>query len=290
MPEYHALFSLTPSGIFGLPDGEFVVVPGGPDPIKSPVLDTRTGVLVSHGTLSRYRDEASMHRVSVSINDVSVRTEDNFATVVVNASTAEEAFAEAARIIDVFTQGLGAQLGEVVTGSLQSFTNAEGVTMLQRQHVPVQLMKLRAYNLEQLKEKVTTAAVWATSADTRAQKALYYFESALLFRNFANGLQLGTAHTAFAHALAFLQLFKAVVTIIGEPAVDRDYQSRARRLGLPADFWETDVKRFYLVRSDADVAHHSLETPDAAELQKQFVGALEVFRVVLTAHMSRAGA
>jgi hypothetical protein len=59
----------------------------------------------------------------------------------------------------------------------------------------------------------------------------------------------------------FLQLFKALVVLVGEPGVDSDYQRRARHLDLPADFWQSRVKPLYDVRNDEDVAHYRLAEP-----------------------------
>jgi hypothetical protein len=87
-------------------------------------------------------------------------------------------------------------------------------------------------------------------------------------------------------ATAFLQMFKALVTIVGEPGVDGDHQQRAKRLGLGADFWVSRVKPLYKIRNESDVAHYSLRTNDFSAAHAQFIAASVVFRDALTAYVS----
>jgi hypothetical protein len=90
----------------------------------------------------------------------------------------------------------------------------------------------------------------------------------------------------FSLATAFLQMFKALVTIVGEAGKDADYQRRAKQMGLGADFWNSRVQPLYKVRNDSDVAHYSLETPELAAAYGQFSDAGGVFRDAFAAFMT----
>ena len=141
------------------------------------------------------------------------------------------------------------------------------------------------YSTREVQQRLEVAFQWATRVDERGRKALLYFEHGCLLSEFAQTLPMFSAHAGFSWALAFLQLYKALATILGEPGTDRDYQSRAGRLGLPSDFWATRVKELYNVRNDEDVAHYSLNVPDHGAMINRFGQAGGAFRDVFAAYM-----
>lgn len=285
---YEAIYKLAPTGIFGLPDGDFVVVPAGPERrVYGGTLDTRTGQIVGHGSLSEYRTESARLHVQQDVGICRVSVTDNYVTVSGEFSDAATGLRELGVVLDVFTQGLGVHVGEVVSAELVSLTDAAGKPQTEATPAPVRMLHMRAYNLDELKKVVSVSFGWAAVADDRARKSLYYFESSLLLRDYARSLTFGPTHRSFATAMAFLQLFKALVAIIGEPKVDRDYQGRANALGLAPRFWDERVRPYYQIRSDEDVAHYSLEPVDDKKIEAAFSGAFAAFREALTAHMGK---
>ena len=107
-----------------------------------------------------------------------------------------------------------------------------------------------------------------------------------MLQEFSETHPLSSPHAAFSRALAFLQLFKALTAIVGDPSSDRDYQSRCRKLGLPKDFWQTKAKPLYEIRNDDDVAHYSHSFPEPGAFLTQYSQAVVVFREALSAHMN----
>ena len=143
------------------------------------------------------------------------------------------------------------------------------------------------YNTNELAGRLETAFRWTVRVDDRARKALLYGEHGFLLSEFAQTLPLMSAHASFSWGMAFLQLFKALTTILGEPGTDKDYQRRATRLGLPSDFWSTRVKELYSVRNDDDVAHYSLELPDdRGVMVGRFGQPASIFKDALAAYIS----
>lgn len=282
---FTARYLLSPPGYFGLPEDGFLVVPAQPGrQIQAGWLDTRTGTLVTHGTLPEYRKEEDKLTVSARGDGRTISLADNFLTVQQDGDDPNTVAAEVGQFVDLLTQGLGLHLGHVVSASLVSFTDESGMPAV-RSPLQIPLMNARLYNLVELREFAAASLEWALSADERARKSLSYFESALILRDFGRNLAYGDDHRGFISRLAFLQLFKAIVVLVGEPSVDRDYQSRAQSLGLAPDFWNTRVKPFYHIRSDADVAHHSMHPGSERAVEDAFGQALSTYREVLRAYL-----
>lgn len=288
MPQFRFLFRLAPASYFGLPDGDRVVVPVRPGgQLVGPVLDTRTGQLVSHGTLSQYRSPEAAAATSLVAGEFSVSLSDNFLHVTAAGADAQNAADCVVPYTDLLVQSLTALYGQRFSASFLSVEDDRGFP----QRVLIgpstrQLFRATIYNTQEVAERVGTAATWAASVDAVAQKALFYFEHACLLQEFSETLPLSSPHAVFSRALAFLQLFKALTAIVGDPSSDRDYQSRCKRLGLGKDFWQVKAKPLYDIRNDDDVAHYSHAFPEPGAFLAQYAQAVVVFREALSAHMS----
>ena len=288
MATYHIRFQLSPPAYFGLPDGEKVVVPATPagQEVVTPVIDTWTGRIASHGTLSKYRLPPEAMTMDLRQESLQFTCHDNFATLTVDASGAQSAYNTATTAIDLFTQALTVQFGDRFTSEYLGIEDEHGTPLRIARPFQVSLGTTAFYNLHELRDRLTTAFGWTLSADPKSRKALLYFEHACILKDVAATLPPMGPHAGFTQALAFLQLFKALVTIVGEPGKDRDYQSRFVSLGLPASFYEERVKPLYLIRNDEDVAHYSLAVPDYGTFLGRFLAAGTSCRDALAAYMT----
>lgn len=289
MPRFRLLFQLSPPSVFGLPDGMTIVVPGSTEPrqVAGPVLDTRTGHIVAHGTLSEYRQPTQALDVpALDIGPCQASVRDNFLDVTVDAADAQQAAGTVLLHLESLLQGMSVLFGQLFSANLLVVEDERGNPQKMRltPH-KIQLFKATVFNIGELAKRLDTAAAWAKYGDDRTRKALFYSEHAALLSQFADTLPVDSPHVAFSHAMAFLQLFKALTTLLGDPSVDRDYQSRFRRLGLPPDYWNQRAKPLYTVRNDDDVAHYSRDMPDARTFREQYGAAMNVFREVLDAHV-----
>jgi len=71
MPRFHFVATLGPTRLFGLPDWDYTVLDGSKETVyTTPVLDTLTGNLVGHGTLSQYRDHDKRIEADCEINSI----------------------------------------------------------------------------------------------------------------------------------------------------------------------------------------------------------------------------
>lgn len=249
----------------------------------------KTGMIASHGTLPVYRKPEEAVRVAIDVPGLKLKVYDNYLEIGVEAADIQSAVRRAEDVVDLCCQSLSAQTGIRFSATLRFIEDEQGNPKQLVQRKAISLGQFASYNLGQLQEQIATAFAWAQSADARARKALLYYEHALLLREHALTLELFSPHSAFSRALSFLQLWKALTVILGEPGTDQDYQRRFKELGLPKTFWKDRVEPLYLVRNDEDVAHYRVDPPDPSRFADHFGKASMVFRDALVAHMAHAG-
>lgn len=80
---------------------------------------------------------------------------------------------------------------------------------------------------------------------------------------------------------AFLNLWKAISTIVGDPSVDRDYQSRYKRLGFDYEFFTQKIEKVRDLRNHYDVAHYSLDPAHLETVEKSFGEAAQIANEVI---------
>jgi hypothetical protein len=126
-------------------------------------------------------------------------------------------------------------------------------------------------NLDEVAEALRSAATFTTATDERLDRALHHFDRALFLfaRRRTLASPLSRHHRTLISAI-FLNLWKAVTTIVGDPSRDADYQRRYRRFGMDHDFWQNRIERLRTLRNDYDVAHYALTEASGAEIQAAY--------------------
>lgn len=71
-------------------------------------------------------------------------------------------------------------------------------------------------------------------------------------------------------ASVFLNIWKAVSAVVGDPSQDADYQRRYRELSLTDDFFQTRIESMRKLRNDYDVAHYTLDAGRLAQIEQEF--------------------
>ena len=94
MASYDILVQLAPAGAFGLPEPGYVVVPPSGEQIVSPAIDSRTGNIVCHGTLSVFRKEEEKLSLQVDVEDCHISLYDNYIHFRAEAATPNEALSK----------------------------------------------------------------------------------------------------------------------------------------------------------------------------------------------------
>ncbi len=287
MPTFEVLFELSPPGAFGLPGESRIVLPTPIENAYGPTLDTRTKQLVSHGTLSVYRSEGNRFSVEEKSQDYEIKAYDNFFCVKVKAESDRTAIEMARNLTEAILLRWAVYSGGTrFTARTVQMTDAEGkVYPISRTMV---LLSIRSYDLSSLKGNLVDAVKGASLQDERLVRALAYFDRFLLLQEMASNSSYLDPFAREAGYLAsemMLNLYKSITSILGDPTIDSDYQSRFKMIGLKDGFWEDRVKPIKRIRDDLDVAHYTIK--DATqELRQKISEASQTCQEVIKAYMA----
>ena len=226
---YEVVFEFHPPGIFGLPDGDRIVIPPSqtPEPQFGPLLNTLTWNFVTHGTLPKYRD-IELH-CTISIDQRGIDIRDNFMTVSLETADERSVVQVAIDIAKRFCVALSATTQHYVQAVLLQAVDTTHHRVLPKPQ-DVILADVVTYNLDALTTSIRQAASIAGLRDPVLTKALAYFHHARF-------LWIEVHNKIFARSLPDSQLIaaqvilnchKSISTIIGDNSADGDYQSRYR--------------------------------------------------------------
>lgn len=278
---FKALFRIEPASYFGLPEGDKTVIPAQAGDIVGSSFDTRSGKLVSYGTLSRYREDAEKVQLTVESKGALLEVSDNFFELTFDHDDARTAVLEAVRRVEIFLRHLMVEQGDFFTFEFLQVEEVGGNVTPDPVPQPITLARVTAYNLPELKNRITRAAERSNFHDQRLDKALLYYEHARLLYNLRGHVPLLSVHANLLVGSAYLNLWKALTTLLGEPGTDSDYQRRFKEFGFPKNFWRESVAPLKTVRDQADVAHYALSADTARAAQDSFGAADKVCRDVV---------
>lgn len=262
-----------------MPQEGVTVLPAGPREFPTDAY-TNTAVKIGHGILSIYRTEEEALRESCTVEDSDLRIKDNFMTITVEAGSPGEAYQVAVNRLEAFLAHLAIAIRRVFSYQAVYFVDASGATY--PPPIVKNLITVTTYNLKALGERVRTAAGFASVSDARLERALHYFEHALfLYEGRGQIAQTGSRHYRSLIAAVFLNLWKAVSTVVGEPGPDRDHQSRCRQFRIDQPFFDTNVRRLRDLRNDFDIAHYTLSAATLPEIEGLYSEAISTASEVI---------
>lgn len=275
-------FRLSPAAAFGVPDPDHcTVLPITAKDIGFPHFHPVTGEVVGHGPMPDYRSEEDALRLTAHLVNATLRFNDNYVYVSVDTPTALKAQFQATAALDGYLGHLSSICGTVFTFDILSVDSTRADSYPPQQHFDVSMY---AYNLPKIRDAVGEAAKATAISDRRYLRALGYHNHASFLSGHLAVAMLPDSHRRHLAAAVFLNYWKAVSTLLGDPAKkDRDHQRRYRKYGLSKDFFEKSVKRLYKLRNDYDVAHYSLDPEKLDQLKEEVGFALRTSEEVLAA-------
>ena len=281
--KFRIFFEIHPSGPFGVPEGTKTVLPAGPTKAVGDTYHTKTLKRVEYGTLSRYRDDENAINVNLNLGGITGTLKDNFLFLDVEASSGEEAYDIAATAVDRFLQHLSLSMQRLFFYK-PLFIEAENSALHPVPKV-VTIGSITMYDLDRLRTEIANTEKVSQLSDPVLDKALQYYEHSLfLFENRGEMTDISSRHFRYLIAAAFLNLWKAVSTIVGDPSIDLDYQSRYKHLGLDYDFFKSRIESVRNLRNEYDVAHYHVEPDRLKEIEQNFGKSKEVAERVLLAY------
>lgn len=251
MPSYEMVVVVKPAGPFGLPQEGLIIHPGGE--LYGPTLDTHSGNIVAHGTLSRYREQPVS--VEVSLDTVKLRLRDDYLTVTFSAEDDQSSFRQGMVIVTRFCLMLSAFQARYYHPEFLQLLNAD---THQRVKIPtrVGLFSATFYDTGTLSKDAARASRALTNQTM--EKAAAYFSHALFLMETPLPQGHPSFHDYHIRSQVVLNFYKAISTIIGEPGIDRDAQSRYQQFRIPAELWR-EAEEVRELRNNFDIAHY---TPD----------------------------
>ncbi len=285
---FELIFQLEPPGQFGLPEEGVTVLPSG-DPTTnavSPVIHARAGVLAGHGTLSRYREDKDQLTIEAELGPHSLKMVDNFVFLSVESETSSDAYAMACDCLERFLRHLCLTQG--VAFAFTPLVIEDENRKLYGVPRQIGLGRWTVYNLGQLKESITRAQAAYAISDERLDRALEYYEHAtFLYARRQDLSGMDSPHFRSLIASVFLNVWKAVSAVIGDPSRDSDYQRRYRAIGLSDDFFQTRIEAVRALRNDYDVAHYTLDSQRLAQIEQEFGQAQVTAREVISRYRDK---
>jgi len=127
------------------------------------------------------------------------------------------------------------------------------------------------YNVDGLSKDISDISDYLTLEDDRLSRAMDYFgQATLIFQS--RPILTGAFSRQFSLLIssAFLNLWKAMSAIVGDPSTDKDYQKRYRSFGFDKQFFEEKIEKVRGMRNEYDVAHYSLEVEDVEQIEANF--------------------
>ena len=286
-PEITVTFRVSPGGPFGVPEKGKTVSPATPGEHYSETLHVRAGVVTGHPTLSTYREQAERLNLEVTADSIRIRFVDNFAFVRVPTNDPSSALPAAVNALDRLLQRLTLDQGRPFDFEALIIED-EAKRLLFPVPSMLRLSGLCTYNLEELAASVARCARSVSTTDERLERALVYFDHAVfLWESTWSSSNPLARRSSMVISAIFLNFWKAVTAILGDPAKRQDrFQRRYRDLGFGKDI-KTKVDSLKRIRDDSDVAHYALDNTKQEEVSQAVGRARSIAREVILAYQSQ---
>lgn len=272
---YEIRYKILPEGAFGVPQEGMTVYPACGEQIFSDTLHSRSGKKTGYGTLSKYRLEEEKISSSFTFMDCDFSFNDNFLLIKTEETKPLEAYAKSLLAINFYIKNLNVNQGRLFSAEPIYIESESGDVF----EVPKskQIASMTTYNLEKLKSDFNEVIKYDRLFEPRLIKALDYYEHALLLFEKRNKIaDYVSEHNKIFISSIFLNIWKCVSTIVGDPSRKSDhYQKRYREIGFKKEF-KIEIDKLKELRDNYDVAHYSLDPNSLNEVEKNYGIAIKI--------------
>lgn len=278
--KFEIRYKIFPEGVFGVPQDGMTVYPTSEEQIFSDTIHSRSGKKTGYGTLSRYRSEEVKLISEFPFMDCKFKLNDNFLLIETEDKQPVEAYAKSQLAINFFIKNLNVNQGRLFSAEPIYIESESGDVF----EVPksTQIASVTTYHLKKLKEDINEIEKYDKLFEPRLIKALDYFEHSLLLFEKRNLIaDYISAHNKIFISSIFLNIWKCVTTIVGDPSRKSDkYQKRYREIGFDKNF-KDDIDKLKELRDNYDVAHYSLNPNSLNEVEKNYGIAVKIAITVI---------
>lgn len=240
---------------------------------------------VDYGQKSDDRSDGEGLNLAVDLNGRCVHFKDNQVNIEIEAPDMYQAHEIAIREFDLFIGNLSSIYQRFFSYRAIAIEDENGnITELP---IPVN-MKATIYDLDHLSSKILEASTYQEISDEKLLRSLQYLRLALF--ELDERKRIMPIVTTFERkgvrdwflSSIFLNLWKALSTIVGDPSKDKDHQRRYKSLGLNYDYYLSKIKKAHDLRNDYDVAHYSLDEEKITMVDKNISEVIETAITVIS--------
>lgn len=227
-----------------------------------------------------FRDDKDKIELNVETPRGTIRFSDNFVFIEVEATGPDEARYLSVALLDRYLQHLGVNQARLYTFVPLGLVGEDGgrVPLPRR----LELGKFTTYDLASLRRDIEEAGSYVEFDDLTLVLAIDYYQQAqLLFSQRGLLADPFLRQHSMLISTAFLNLWKAISTIVGDPSVDSDYQSRYKNFEFDYDFFAQKIEKVRDLRNNYDVAHYSLDPTHLERVEESFGEAAVIANQVL---------
>lgn len=283
--KFEVTYVLHPSSRFGLPEEDFTVYPAKwsakMGEIVLATIDPQT-LRPTYAVLSRYREPEDSVNVDLVLPGATATVRDNNLVLTLQATDFPSAQMAARKVMDALLARLSLTTGIPFHREVLKFSSADGRLMPGLGKWSIHAV---AFNTEELTAQIRQAEALSNISEPALERALAYFQHAslLLYRR-ETILDEFESQGGLLLASVFLNLWKAITAVIGEPGAGDSPEKRCETIGLPADFYRTQIRPIARARHTYDVAHYSLDPEAIKKAELAFRDGAGVARTVLSAY------
>jgi hypothetical protein len=254
---YKIIAEIQPASLFGLPEENKIVWPAGELIVKI-LKDSSSNILFK---ISKYRDYTEAILFDFTSDEFSFKIDDNYIIFYTNSISSQEALDFCQRILNILIRLLQFKVSKFFKYKIFEI-------YYHNQLIPlpatgrVEGGNFTLYSLKELREAIDFSKKYLKLNDSKALRFLDYFDRAIFLENLYSKNSEKHLNERFYYFLLpeiFLNFYKSITTIIGDPSIDKDYQSRYKALGFNAEYFNNSLELLRKIRNDKDITHYTLK-------------------------------
>lgn len=265
MNNYRITFEIQPSGWFGLPDGNNIVMPSAEFKIHISPETNRVRMI----TLSKFRSESEIIKLEGNYNDIKIEIIDNHIIFFLSEVNPEKAYFKSVDILITLLKVLqiNSKRGFLRYQRLEIVENNKQIYFPQETG-KLNNFNLIVYNIEKLKSALFESFKQINYLDEKIKRFLEYYDRGTFLMSLLGNDELNSIrYQNYLNSEIFINFYKAISVILGDPSIDKDYQSRYKSFGFDLNFFTNELEPLRTIRNNFDVAHYTLQ--DDNKLQEE---------------------
>lgn len=253
---YKIILEISPSSIFGLPQDGFIVWPKGDFKLKI-LYDSISNIVFK---ISKYREYDNAVIIFHKYDNYTIKIDDNFFIFECMASNSRVALDNCQTVANKFIRILQFKYQIFFHYKIKEIYFNNTLVPLPSSG-RVEGIDIAFYNLDKLNEALYYSLNKLHLSDAISLRFLDYFDRALFLDNIYSNYSEKHLNDRFYYFLLpeiYLNYYKSLSTIIGDPKIDKDYQKRYRVLGFDKDYFDNIIETLRNIRNNCDISHYSL--------------------------------